>query len=110
MNKLVFKVCFSRSLTGVQRTEKKHNVETFDDNISIAIAFPGHVETAHNANMSMKCTPPYTLHFQREIGVSGVLSYFFVQKIDCGSSLECLTEAILTFTHNLCLEQKIIHK
>ena len=42
------------------------------------------------------------------MGFTGVNIIFLIsaQNIDCGYSLERLSEAVLTSTHNLCFEQK----
>ena len=58
---------------------------------------------------------PLEPHFYiAKLGYAGVYLFllFLLQNIDCGYSLEPphrgnrLTEAVLTFTHNLCFEQK----
>ena len=35
-----------------------------------------------------------------------IFSYFLLQNIECGYSLELLGEVVLTCTHNLCFQQK----
>ena len=52
---------------------------------------------------------PLKTHFYIvNLGFTGVYIIFsyFAKKIDCGYSLECLDEAVLTSTHNLCFEQE----
>ena len=52
---------------------------------------------------------PLTPHFYiAKLGFAGGILCFliFALNIDCGYSLEPLTETVLTCTHNICFEQK----
>ena len=42
-----------------------------------------------------------------KLGFTGAFFLFLLQNIDCGYSLNRLTEAVLTCTHHLCFEQKL---
>ena len=65
--------------------------------------------------MSMLCRPPYIPHLYCEIGVNrGIhnFSYLISKTQNMHTRYNCLIKAILTCTHDICVEQnkKIIYK